>query len=508
MIKSDKYFWDCVSLLSELGVITASEEKSLIVSGINMNSRLIEKGDLFIALQGDVQHGVFFAQEAIDRGAIAIACDVADLGIKKIDALIHKLSGLVPVYWVSDLKNKLGLLASKFFGHPSKKMSVIGITGTNGKSTCMHFIASLFRSLGCKCGVSGTLGRGVYPNITATGMTTPDVISTHRYLAALRHSGVSRAVMEVSSHALEQNRVQGVEFDVSIFTNLSHDHLDYHHTMERYFESKKTLFTDYSPQISIINMDDSYAERLKEVIKGRIIGFSMNKSQGENDDISGYITHYSLRESCCLLSYKGEHVSVNTPFFADFFISNLLASLAVFVAEGIEFREIVSHIGDMTTPVGRLECVSRKESLPKVWIDYAHTPDALEHVLLALQKVSKGRLWCIFGCGGDRDKEKRPIMGRISEKNSDIVIVTSDNPRGERPENIASDIAQGFDDIDRHKIILNREKAIQYAVINAEKNDFILIAGKGHEMTQDVGDGKVVSLDEREIINEAFRERQ
>lgn len=450
----------------------------LFIRGLSSDTRKIKPGDLFVALKGAKQEGSAFIEEAIQRGAVAV---LSENRISRAYSL--------PVIPYSNLKQSLGYIAARFFDEPSKKCSVIGITGTNGKTSCSHFIASLCSPQNFSTAVMGTLGVGFLDKLIPTGFTTPDAITTQETLNNLHQAGAKCVAMEVTSHALTQDRVNGVQFHTAIFTNLTRDHLDYHENEEAYFQAKKRLFDVFAPRYALINIDDPYGQRLMQspLSPGtEKIAYGILPATKSN-----YPLHIRVQNQA--FSKQGMSVTLDSPFgrgemqvplLGHFNLSNVLASVGAACLQGLSFEKTLESVRNLKPVSGRMNVLGGSENEPHVVIDYAHTPDALLQVLLALKPYCKGKLWCIFGCGGERDPGKRPLMASVAEQNSDRVIVTQDNPRSEDPEAIIEAILKGFQRKNAVHIEPNRAEAILLAITEAKGDDWIVIAGKGHETVQ------------------------
>ena len=468
------------------GFAEVSDAMECIVTGLSIDSRSVQRGDLFIACAGSNVHGYEFIEQAVQSGAIAIVIDGNDTAnnIARLDA--------VPVIAIDDLKNKLGLIADRFYDHPSQKMFVMGITGTNGKTSCAHFLAQALHSKLEPCGMIGTLGNGLYDDIKPGTHTTPLAIPLHGLIDELHHAGAKRLVMEVSSHGLEQNRVGGVQFDLALFTNLSRDHLDYHGDMESYADAKRQLFQIEGLQYAVINADDEFGQSLLKEVSDAVSVVAYSLSGNALQGIS------TIRATQVTLDKNGITMQVDTPWgsgelhsslLGRFNAENLLASLSCLLVMGLKLEDVLERLAKISTVPGRMERIEGKKD-PMVIVDYAHTPDALEHVLKAAREHCAGKLWCVFGCGGDRDQGKRPLMGEVAATLSDNTIVTDDNPRHEDPKKIINGILSGIENRDHVSVEHDRAMAIRSAIEQADKNDLVLIAGKGHEDYQLIGDEK------------------
>jgi UDP-N-acetylmuramoyl-L-alanyl-D-glutamate--2,6-diaminopimelate ligase len=457
----------------------------LNVTGLSMDSRTLQPGDLFFALDNN------YIKEAISKGAKAIFCE------KKPSQTYN-----IPIIEIPDLKNKIGLIASDFYNHPSQHFHVIGITGTNGKTSCSHFIAHAFKLAGFKSAVIGTLGNGIIDQIHLGTHTTPDPVFLQKLLNDFYHQKVNFVSMETSSHGLDQGRVNGTHFEVGIFTNLTQDHLDYHDTMRNYAEAKFQLFRQPHLKHAVLNIDDRYGLEWANTLKSKldVIGITTNPLSSSFD--FPVISAENIQTTPGGLSAKikspwGEG-DLSTTLWGKFNLSNLLCVIATLGIYQISLDKILDYISQLKNVSGRMQLI-RTENKPLVIVDYAHTPDALLKTLEAIREHCEGELWCIFGCGGDRDKSKRPKMGQIAEQYADQVILTDDNPRTENSLEIIANIQEG---ISQQKTIIiehNRRRAIQHAISCAKPNDVVLIAGKGHEPYQEIGHEKIPFNDILEV---------
>ena len=441
-------------------------------SDISNDSRHTKKNSLFLAYPGMHHDGRDYIEAAIKKGAKAILYEKKNF--------VWKKSWNTNNFPVKDLKNKEGEIANIFFKEPSKQLLAIGITGTNGKTSCAYWMAEIQNLMGKKTGVIGTLGFG-YKKLKSHAYTTPDAISSHRILKQFKDKKMKSVVMEVSSHALSQGRVNGILFDVAVFTNLTRDHLDYHLNFKNYFNEKKKLFYFPSIKVAVINIDDLYGKKLKTLLtknKTKVLSYGIKSGDIRATDIA-----YSNSSTSFRIAYKKQIYQVEAPVVGEFNVYNLLAVIASLIASGYSIQKIVKQISLISQVPGRMERLGSKNT-PKIFVDYAHTPDALKKVLETLKKQTDGNLICIFGCGGDRDTGKRKDMAQVASKIADINFITSDNPRNENPENIINEISKYMKG--SYCIELDRDKAIDKAIKHAKKNDVILIAGKGHETYQEI----------------------
>jgi len=452
---------------------------AISVTGIHSDSRQVQPGDLFFALPGDQHDGRHFIRQAVAQGARAV---VAEPPVAPEDFPTE-----VPVIERADLQQQLGPIAARFFGEPSRYLRVTGVTGTNGKTTVSQLAGQLLRACGYSCGVIGTLGASLDGTPTDALNTTPDAIGLQRQLAAWRESGAVATVMEASSHALVQGRVNGVQFDTAVFTNLSRDHLDYHGSMAAYAEAKLRLFLMPGLRSAVINIDDPAASSLIERIAGRsdILTYSVKDNPAATLRVSR--ARYTGSGLQAQLATPWGEASIQCPLIGAFNLSNVAAAIAAAVLSGCNFDQVVAGLPQLTAVPGRMQTVSNDRGL-QVVIDYAHTPDALEKALSALRDHVRGRLIAVFGCGGDRDRGKRAAMGCLACALADVVYVTSDNPRHEEPAAIMDDVAAGCSG--NYSLVEDRAEAIRAAITSAREGDCVLVAGKGHENYQVIGADK------------------
>ena len=484
------------------------------------DSRAVRQGDTFVAYPGEKTDGRQFIAQAIAQGANAV--------IWEKQHFVWDDAWQIPNLAVSDLRHKAGWLADAVCGAPSEKLQMIGVTGTNGKTTTSHWIAHALNDAGKKCALIGTLGNGLVGALQPSANTTPDAIRVHSLLADFLRAKVQAVAMEVSSHALAQGRVNGVRFDVALLTNLSRDHLDYHGDMESYAASKRKLFDWQELKFAVLNLDDAFGAELAEQLQdgnAEVVGYGLNDAAlqlaerlglrmvyGHLAEISGQglrldvysswgaaATRYCEAADCgssrlapppapdACAHRVGGAAQINSALVGRFNAANLLGALAVLLASGIELGEAVQSLSKVQAVAGRMQRLGGAGQ-PTVVVDYAHTPDALEKVLLALREVnasSDGKLICVFGCGGDRDRGKRAMMGLVAEKFSDHCIVTSDNPRSEDPQRIIAEIVGGMIANNR-EVAVERAAAIERAIGLARPCDTVLVAGKGHEDYQEI----------------------
>lgn len=442
------------------------------IGGITLDSRHVRDGDLFVAFPGLRHDGRDYIAQAVAAGAAAVV-------LESQGAVAHQLA--VPSVQIEGLAEQLSALADRFYQQPSAALQVIGITGTNGKTSVSQMLAQALDRLGSRCGVIGTLGSGLAGALIDHGMTTPDAVAVQAQLASMRDQGASHVAMEVSSHALDQHRVAAVRFAVAVFTNLSRDHLDYHGTMAAYGEAKARLF-QRDLQAAVVNLDDAFGRELAERCAAPVIGYSLS------DPAATLYCRELVCDSLGLnarLQVQGREFALRSPLLGSFNMSNLLAVLGGLLALGVDAGAAVEQVAQLQPPAGRMQRLGGGD-LPLVVVDYAHTPDALEKALTALHQHAAGRVVCIFGCGGDRDNGKRPMMARVAEQFAEAVVVTDDNPRTEPSQQIIEQICQGAEHPQALTVIPNRAQAIASTIAAARPGDVILLAGKGHENYQEI----------------------
>lgn len=467
------------------------------VSGLTIDSREVKKGDAFLAISGNHSKSTDHIKDAIAKGANAI---IAEGSINKGQVFED---GLVVELFVDNLKDKIGLIADRFFRSPSSEMSVVGVTGTNGKTSVTSYLASYFSNAGNRVGVIGTLGYGLVSSdavkLKGTGFTTPNVVEVHRYLAELRDAGAKNVFMEVSSHGLSQHRVDGVKFDGVVFTNLTREHLDYHGTMEEYAACKATLFSKQNLKFAVVNEDDDYGKLFIESTSPGVNVFTYGiKSKSDVSVFDYQLNTDSLSTITAGITTPAGEFYIHSGLIGLFNLSNLLAVMAVAVAKQ-ELKDCEQRIQAIRPVDGRMQMVHIKNK-PIIVVDYAHTPDALKNALEAVRAHCKGKLILVFGCGGDRDSGKRKGMAQIAEMLADIVIVTDDNPRGEDASLITDHIFEGFENKNTILLEHDRQLAIELAISKASAHDLVLLAGKGHESWQEVN-GEKYHFSDLEVVN-------
>lgn len=467
-------------------------EADIDIQGLSLNSLDIQPGYAFIAVQGARQHGLVYVEQALERGACAVLYEPcgasALLGGDRYEATFIA---------VDDLSDKLGCIAARFYGEPSARMKVLGITGTNGKTSCSQFLAQALD----RCGIIGTLGWGSWGHLHETLNTTPDALAVQRMLAELADKRHAAVAMEVSSHGLEQGRVNGIRFQGAIYTNISRDHLDYHGSMERYVQAKLKLLAMPGVKFAVINLDDAFSQQvLAAVPEGAVVwGSSL---RGKTLATGEWIQGDEFRQTPCGIEldliWRDRQKHVCIPLYGEFNAENVLTVFTTLLATGMDFDRAVSKIESLQAISGRMERYGGGAA-PSVFVDYAHTPDALDKVLAGLRKQCEKQLTVVFGCGGDRDTGKRSQMGQIARQWADRIILTDDNPRGEAPEMIVEDIMSGCGQ-DKVLVIHDRASAIKTAIDQASPGDCVLIAGKGHEEYQEMKGRKTPFSDRKNVI--------
>ena len=458
------------------GLTDASIVDDPEIHGIALDSRAVQHGWLFIAVPGARADGRAYLAGAYARGAAAAVYETKDFAPE---------SRYTSAIGILNLREHVGVIAGRFYDSPSAKLKVVGVTGTNGKTTTTHLLAQVLDRPTARCGLIGTLGSGFPGRLDASLNTTPDAVSVQGLLAKFVHSGATTVCMEVSSHALDQARVAGVAFEIAVFTNLTRDHLDYHGDMPAYAAAKARLFDFPDLKAAVINQDDAFGRELIERTRGRATVLSFGLHGG---DVQARSVETSVAGLVLTIVTPHGETSLRSPLLGRFNAANLLAVLAVLLVSGMPLAEAAARLSQAQPVAGRMERFGGTGQ-PLVVVDYAHTPDALEKVLQALREHTQGKLFCVFGCGGDRDRGKRPLMGRIAEQLADVVIVTSDNPRHEDPAAIINEIVSGMHNVPRAQP--DRVRAIRSALAEARAGDIVLVAGKGHEDYQEIGDQRL-----------------
>jgi UDP-N-acetylmuramoyl-L-alanyl-D-glutamate--2,6-diaminopimelate ligase len=493
------------SLLAGLLEITPGLDR--LVQGIALDSREVSPGTLFLACAGARQHGLSYARQAVEAGAAAIVWE-PDAG--EGDALAASLTDLpVPLLALPALSWHVSAIAGRFYADPSKRMCIYGITGTNGKTSISQLLAQALNSE-TPCAIIGTLGYGFPGALRATGMTTPDAVTLQRLLAETRRQGACELTMEVSSHALDQGRAEAISFDGAIFTNLSRDHFDYHGSLESYAEAKRRLFHMPGLGFAVINFDDEEGRRLLGRLEPGVepMAYTLDPQAELPQGLRGWVRAESVTArsdglEIALRCHRGEGV-LKSRLLGRFNASNLLAVLLVLLMRGWDLERVLRVMQRLQTVPGRMQLLGGADC-PAVVVDYAHTPDALDKALQAARAHCAGRLSVVFGCGGDRDRGKRPQMGGLAEKLADRVYVTDDNPRSESSAAIIEEILAGMQAPETARVETDRRQAIRRAIGEAAAGDLVLVAGKGHEDYQLVA-GETLHFDDRQEVTEALRD--
>lgn len=462
------------------------------VTGVEMDSRRIAPGNLFLACKGQGQHhGLAHLGQAIERGATAIAWEPAS-GWARPQTNIPEVA-------IEKLASHAGVIASRYYGEPTRDMFTVGITGTDGKTSTAYLVAQALDRLEKPCAYLGTLGYGRIGKLDVATHTTPDAVTLQRHFSKMHEQGARAAAMEVSSHALDQDRAAGVHFDAAVLTNIMRDHLDYHGTVENYAAAKRKLFESAGLKAAILNRDDAHGARWLEEFGDIAIAYGLD---GAAPGSRPYVLGRNLQLLDSGLAFDVDSswgkARIQCGLFGRFNAYNLLAALAAILQGGVSLRDAVFALNQSQTVPGRIEGYRGAKAQPLVVVDYAHTPQALEQILKAVRAHTTGKLWCVFGCGGDRDRGKRPLMGAAAAKYADEVVITDDNPRSESPEAIIAEIKAGLADASSARVIHDRAQAIAEAVRAAGRNDTVVVAGKGHE------DYQIYGTDVRKFSDRSF----
>lgn len=465
-------------------------ETEIEILGVAVDSRKVKTGSIFIAIKGLKENGISYTEEAIAKGAVAIVSD-------------HPINVPVTNIVVPETRIAAAQLANAFYCRPSQELKLIGITGTNGKTTISYLAEAVLNQAGKPTGVIGTIGYRVGGKVLPAAITTPDACQLQELLRNLVNQGISTAVLEVSSHALALHRVDGCQFHTIVFTNLSRDHLDFHKTPEAYFQAKERLFKDFSAEVTIINVDDPIAGNLIKLARGELITYGIEKEA----DLKATDIKLRLQGTSFRMRSKRGALDINLKLIGKHNVYNALAAAGIGLTQGIDLPTIKEGLGRVPGIPGRGELIEEGQDFTVI-VDYAHTPDALEKILTSLVCLQPVRIITVFGCGGDRDRTKRPQMGEISTHLSTHTFITSDNPRSEDPLTIALDIEVGIKRAGRsnYEVVLDRREAIKKALTLARSGDLVLIAGKGHENYQIFRDQKV-HFDDREVTRQLLRGR-
>ena len=487
--------------LSEIATLVGTsdanlESSDLSITGITVDSNDVIQGDLFVALPGANSHGSKFIDSAVANGAIAVLTDMS--------ANVH---ADIPVLRVNDPRLWVGVIADKFYRNPSSAINVFGITGTNGKTTTSYLLQQIWDFNNRNSGLIGTIETRIGDEIFPNKRTTPEAPELQSIFAIMRERHNLNVVMEVSSHALSLNRVEGTKFSVVAFTNLSHDHLDFHETMENYFQAKSRLFKYGFSEKAIINIDDSWGKRLFEETEIEKLSISTHDQKANWKIIDSSLADpSSSSKSVVELTIAGPGgilLSIATPLIGDYNSANVLMALALAVESGIDPLSAANALSNAKGAPGRMESIELGQRFTAV-IDYAHTPDAVSAALKAVRSSTKGRIIAVLGCGGDRDAAKRPLMGQALISGADLAIFTSDNPRSEDPLSILNQMHEGMKLTENHFVIVDRSEAIKFAIENAVEGDCVLVLGKGHETGQEIK-GKISPFDDRVELKNAIR---
>lgn len=484
---------ELLSACPETQELLACSVADISVSGLNMDSRQLKPGEVFVALFGKNHDARDYIDVAISKGCVAVLADAGG------DWQGLQMSGNVPVLAVDNLRRRIGELAARFYDYPSHQLPVIGVTGTNGKTSCTQFIAQILAGLDKPCGVIGTMGYGVFPQLCDTGFTTPDAIILQQALADVVNNNASVVAMEVSSQGLHQHRVSGTRFNSAVFTNLTRDHLDYHGSMSAYADAKRKLFEQEDLRIAVINADDSYAATMLNALPRSAQSFTYSLHSKKADVYAEDLTFTADGFRACIRSPWG-NADVSGNLLGAFNFSNILAALTsvMTLPDDIDFQSVVNQVSMLRPVNGRMELIGSAAGVSAV-VDYAHTPDGLRCALEAARQHTSGRIWCVFGCGGNRDQGKRPLMAEVADQLADQIIVTDDNPRNENADDIVRQILFGFSDKTRVEVERDRARAIETAIRSARAGDLVLIAGKGHECYQDVAGQKMAFSDAAQV---------
>ena len=489
--------------VAELGQLIGAELpdpalRTVKVSGITHDSRQVRPGDLYAAMIGENIHGAAFVKQAAEAGAVAILTD--PLGRER-----SRLAGL-PVLVANDARASLGALAAAIYGNPAESMLTLGVTGTNGKTTTAFLLESGLRAAGRSTGLFGTVATRIGDEALPSARTTPEAPDLHALLAVMKERKVDAVAMEVSSHALEMHRVDGVVYDAALFTNLSHDHLDFHFTLEAYFQAKATLFTPAHAKAGVVNLDDPFGRRLTQNRQIPVTTYSASGDQTA-DWRAVAVKLGPSGSTFTVQGPKGAGATASVGLPGAFNVANALGAIVALVVAGLPLEDVVRGVAACPGVPGRMEKVDAGQDFLAV-VDYAHTPDAIETVLGALRPVTSGRLIVVLGAGGDRDKAKRPLMGEVAARLGDVVVLTDDNPRSEDPKEILAAVKAGAEKVDpsnRAEIHVqhDRAKAIALAVSKAKAGDAVVVAGKGHEQGQETR-GEIKPFDDREVLGDAL----
>ncbi len=481
-------------LISHLFEYKKTSAANPVISSIEMDSRQVKDGSLFICIEGYTVDGHDYASLAVQSGAVAILAE------KPVNVDI-------PVIYVQDTKRAMAILANVFYDHPTTKFSLIGVTGTNGKTTTTHLIEKILKDANKKTGLIGTMYMKIADETYETKNTTPESLSLQQIFSEMVEKNVDTAIMEVSSHALHLGRVRGCDFNIAVFTNLTQDHLDYHETMEAYRNAKGLLFAqlgntynNLNKKIAVLNNDDLASKEYEKMTAAQIVTYGID----QQSDITASNIQITAQGTSFDVDAFGTKASVALKMIGKFSVYNALAAMAACLVDGVSLELIIASLEEVEGVSGRFEPVDAGQPFTVV-VDYAHTPDSLENVLRTVREFAKGDIYVVVGCGGDRDKTKRPLMAKIASELGDFAILTSDNPRSEDPKQIILDMEKGILDKQNYTSIIDRRAAITHAVTQAKTSDVIVIAGKGHETYQTIGT-ETHFFDDRVVAAEAIKE--
>ena len=481
--------------LSELLQGFAVVENDRVITGLALDSRQVKPGNAFIAVAGVEKHGLNYAQQAIELGATVIIYETP-----VADEMLDGLSNVLLV-GIRGLGLITGFVAARYYGDPTKKLNVIGITGTNGKTSCSHFLAQVLAD----CGIIGTLGWGETGKLLQIINTTPDALFMQKVMAEFVGQKKQAVAIEVSSHGLEHGRVNGVQFKGVVFTNMSRDHLDFHGSMQAYLQAKLALFEKPGVEFAVINLDDQYCEQIIAAVPENIEcwGYSkLGRKARQGESIAATDVQHGQEGVGFTVRWRNEQVTLGAPVFGDFNVENMLAVLATMLALKIPLPDAAQAMSEIRPVAGRMERIVNAKGMPAVFVDYAHTPDALEKALSSLKEHCRQTLWVVFGCGGDRDQGKRSEMGRIAGQWANRIVLTDDNPRSEASDKIINDILLGCQ-TEITEVIPDRKTAIKSVLDRAACADWVLIAGKGHEDYQEIK-GVRIPFSDQVIVNESL----
>ena len=463
-------------------------KQQVVISGVSINAQKVVPGDLFIAFAGANTHGISYLEQAISNGAVAVLSD------KKIEASIPSFIHPKP-------REIVGTISAWLYGHPFESLKTVGITGTNGKTTTANLVKQIWQLNSIKSGLIGTLGVEIADDKLESARTTPEADDLQAIAAAMVEQGCKNLVMEVSSHAIDQGRIKGAKYEVVAFSNLTQDHLDYHLSMENYFQAKANLFTTEYAKAAVINIDDSYGKKLSKQVKIPVVTVSRKDSTAD-----WYLAKAEIKNGLYQVEIKsksGESLSENFALLGDYNLDNLLLAVAIANSAGLSLDKIASTISKLQSVPGRLESVNAGQKFTAL-VDYAHTPDAVERVIATVKSATSGKIIGVLGCGGDRDVSKRSLMGHALFNGCDLAIFTSDNPRSESAEAILKQMTAGIDLGKKGLVELDRKSAINLAVENAQSGDVVLLMGKGHESGQEVN-SVVTPFDDRVELAESIK---